>query len=102
MRDLLTYTKDNPPQFCLHCDAPIQQPQHGGRMRKYCRKPACRKAANRAAIKREHQQALSNLEWKLKRQWDEFDSPTTRWTLEDILKRYGIGAAARATQAIEQ
>ncbi len=101
MNILFTYTKDNPPRFCLNCDAPIAQPRRG-RMRLYCKKPGCRKAGNRANIKREHEQALRSLERKMKKQWEQLDGPTTRYTLEHILKQYGIGAASQATEAIFQ
>src|SRR5438876_4456364 len=99
--NLFTYTKEKPPLFCLHCGDPIQQ-KRKGRTRLYCQKPGCRKAENRATIKRQHDQAIRNLEWKLKKQWEQLDQPTTVWTLHEILKQYGVGAAAQATRAIEQ
>ena len=101
MSDVCTYTKEHPPLFCLTCGDPIQQ-QRRGRTRLYCKKPGCRKAGNRDAIKRQHERALHNLAWKLKKQWEQFDHPTTVWTLTEILTTYGVGAAAQATHAIEQ
>ena len=101
MATLFTYTKNNPPLFCLHCGEPIPQSRRG-RTRLYCEKPKCRKAGNRANIKSQHDQAVRSLERNMRLRWEELDSPTTRFTLEQIFKQFGISAAIQATEAVFQ
>src|SRR6266702_2478754 len=95
------YQPFKPPLFCLSCGDPIRQPRRGGRYRLYCT-GKCRKAANRSTRKFEHAQAKDNLLRSLRKQWKQLDSPTTVYTLEQIVRIYGVEPAALATQAIIQ
>ncbi len=83
---------------CLHCQTPIEQPKHGGRPRKYCKRAACRKAESRAqnlaVIRKAEQEQRDALE----KTWLQFDSETREY-LGTIVDEEGLAAACRATEA---
>ncbi len=81
---------------CLHCQTPIEQPKHGGRPRKYCKKAACRKAESRAqklAVIRKAEQEQREV---LEKTWLRFDSETQEY-LRTLIEEEGLAAACRAT-----
>ncbi|SRR6266496_1139872 len=88
------------PLTCAVCPNPLKQ-SRSGRIKHFC-SPKCRKKANRIATKYQHETAKANLLRQLRKQWEIFDKPTTVFTLEQIVKIYGVGAAGLATDALMQ
>ena len=89
------------PLTCAVCLNPIQHSRRGGRVRHFC-SDKCRKKANRIAIKYQHETSKANLLRNLRKRWEAYDHPITVFTFEQIVKVYGVGAAALATDALEQ
>src|SRR5437764_8665468 len=87
---------------CLHCGDPIKQPRRGGRPRRYCDKPACRKAGsrlNRKLVAEYDDQVQRKL---LRQLWQRLYDPTSITILEEILSQHGTHAATLATEALKR
>lgn len=87
---------------CLHCGDPIQQPRHGGRPRRYCDKPACRKAGSRLTRKLEEERADAQQREYLRLLWQRLYDPTASSVLEEILTTSGTNVATLATEALNR
>src|SRR5439155_11933443 len=86
---------------CLHCGDPIEQPKHGGRPRRYCDKPACRKAGSRVAQKLAAERDELLQRDNLRLLWQRLYDSNTSVILEEILATYGTNAATLATEALK-
>jgi hypothetical protein len=71
---------------CIVCGASIEQPWFGGRTRRFCDRPGCRKRGNRVMHRFRRWQWEQQASARLLQYWQEALLPTSRQQLETLLE----------------
>jgi hypothetical protein len=82
---MYNYQRQLPPTHCIICGTKIDQPQWGGRVRRYCDKPGCRKKGSRINKAAERQRWEKTTTERLRQYWQGL-LPDSQRQLDELLQ----------------